>query len=275
MIIDVTFDPIIARLGPIELGWHGLFTALAVVTAVWLGCWRAERCGLPAEPLGRVATWALVGGVLGARLFHVLDHLPYYLANPLEAFAVWEGGIAVYGAFLGGIAGGLLTARRAGLPVWPLLDAAAPAMLVGQALGRLGCLSNGDAWGAPTGGAWGIVYWHPHDLLPPALLGVPTHPYPLYEMLAEVVLLGGLWLARRRLAQPGITFLVAAVGYAVIRFELTFFRQEPAPLWGLQEAQLVALATGLIALGALLVRSREPWVACPTAPVSDGEGHVG
>ena len=254
MLINVTLDPVIARLGPFELGWHGLLTALAVGIAVWLGLRLAERQGLPAEALSTVATWAIVGGVLGARLFHVADHLPYYLARPAEALAFWQGGIAVYGSFIGGIAAGWVAARRAGLPVWPLLDAAAPAMLVGQAIGRLGCLSNGDAWGAPTGGDWGIVYWHPAALLPPELLGVPTHPYPLYEILAEVVLLGGLWLARRRLAQPGITFLVAAVGYAVIRFSLTFFRQEPALLWGLQEAQLIAVVSGLVALVLLIQR---------------------
>jgi phosphatidylglycerol:prolipoprotein diacylglycerol transferase len=80
----------------------------------------------------------VVGGIVGARLFHVADHLPYYLANPLLIPAVWEGGIAIYGAFLGGLIGGVVAARRARLPIWRLLDVAAPAMLVGQAIGRLG-----------------------------------------------------------------------------------------------------------------------------------------
>lgn len=253
-VIEVAFSPVIARLGPLELGWHGVFSVLAVIVAMWLGLRRARRRGLPAEPMGAVVTWAFVGGVVGARLFHVLDNLPSYLANPLAIVAIWQGGIAVYGAFLGGIAGGLLAARRARIPAWPLLDAAAPAMLVGQAIGRLGCLSNGDAWGAPTGGPWGIVYSRPDALLPPELLGVPTHPYPLYEIAAVVLLLAGLWLARRPLTAPGQLFLVAAIGYAAIRFSLSFFRQETVVAWGLQEAQLVALATGFAALGVLLVR---------------------
>lgn len=254
MRIDLAFDPIIARLGPLELGWHGLFTALAVVLAVWFFMRQAARLGLNPEALSTLATWSILGGLIGARLFHVLDHLPYYLAHPAETLALWQGGIAVYGAFLGGIVAGWLVARRQRLPVWPLLDIAGPTMLIGQAIGRLGCLSNGDAWGAPTGGSWGLVYWHPNALLPPDLLGVPTHPYPLYEIAAEVVLLALLWLAQRRLATPGTTFLLAAIGYAVIRFGLSFFRQEAVVLWGLQEAQLVALATGGLALGLLLVR---------------------
>lgn len=264
MLIVIDFDPIIARLGPFELGWHGLFTAVAVLVAVQLGLRSAERAGWPRALLGSVVTWAIVGGVVGARLFHVLDHIDQYAAAPLTALAIWQGGIAVYGAFLGGIAAGLIAARRNGLPPWPLLDAAAPAMLVGQAIGRLGCLSNGDAWGAPTGAAWGVVYRNANDLLPAALLGVPTHPYPLYEIVAEVALLGVLALGRRRaLRRPGSVFLAAALGYAIIRSVLTSFRQEAAVLGGLQEAQVVALITGLAALGVAVVRWRR--IAPPPA----------
>ncbi len=256
MRFDVTFDPILAQLGPFQIGWHGIFTALAVLAGVWLGTRRAERFGFEAEPVGALVVWAVVGGLIGARLFHVLDHVPYFLEHPLEVFAIWEGGIAVYGAFLGGIVGGLLAVWRMGLAPWPLLDAAAPAMLVGQAIGRLGCLSNGDAWGAPTGGDWGIVYWNPNDLLPRDLIGVPTHPYPLYEILAAVVALVGLWWwERRHPSRDGSTFLLAALAYAAIRFSLTFFRQETVVAWGLQEAQVVAVLTAL-AVGAVLVARR-------------------
>lgn len=258
MRIDLAFDPLIAQLGPFQIGWHGVFTALAVVAAVWLGLQRAERYGLASEPLGQIVTWSIIGGIVGARLFHLLDHLPYYLTHPLAALALWEGGIAAYGAFLGGIAVAVFVAWRLGVPRWSLLDAAAPAMLVGQAIGRLGCLANGDAWGAPCTSSAGIcvVYWHPNALLPSGLLGVPTHPYPLYEIVTEAALLAVLWLLRHRLTAPGRVFLVTALGYAVIRFSLSVFRQEAEVLWGLQEAQVIALVTGIIALGVLLVHGR-------------------
>lgn len=252
--LEIAFDPEIARVGPVTLGWHGVFTTLAVLVALWLGTRRARAVVGPVAPLEGVVTWALVGGIVGARLLHVLDHLAAYVADPLGVLAVWQGGMAVYGAFLGGLAGGVLAARRVGLPLWLLLDAATPALLVGQAIGRLGCLSNGDAWGAPTGGTWGVVYWHPNALLPAALHGVPTHPYPLYEIGAVLALLRALWWARRWLAAPGAQFLAAAIGYAAIRFGLSYVRQEPVLLAGLQEAQVVALLTGLAALTALAGR---------------------
>jgi phosphatidylglycerol:prolipoprotein diacylglycerol transferase len=257
--LDFAFDPIIAQVGPFQLGWHGLFTAVAVAFALWLAGYLGSQRSISSDTIYNVAGWGVVGGVIGARLFHVADHLSFYAANPLLIPQVWEGGIAVYGAFIGGLIGGGVAAWRASADPWPLLDIAAPAMLVGQAIGRLGCLSNGDAWGAPVTQfgplTLAIVYTNPNDLLPGELKGVPTYAYPAYEIAAEILLLAILWLLRDRFkTRPGLAFLVAAVGYALIRFGLTFLRQETIVLWGLQEAQVIALITGVLALGVLVWR---------------------
>src|SRR5258708_3974547 len=208
------------------------------------------------EVVPAIAGWGVVGGLIGARLLHVADHPSFYLENPLLIPAIWEGGIAVYGAFIGGLVGGGVAAWRAHLNPWPLLDIAAPCMLVGQAIGRLGCLCNGDAWGANATGCpicLAIRYTNQNDLLPADLKGVPTYAYPVYEIAAEVVLLAVLWLYRDRLnSRPGLTFLVMAMGYAVIRFGLTFYRQEVVLVWGLQDAQGIPLATGVLARPALI-----------------------
>jgi len=183
------FDPLIAQLGPFQLGWHGIFTALAVVGALWLAGRLAVRQGISSDVVYGIGGWGVVGGIIGARLFHVADHLTFYLDNPLLIPAVWEGGIAVYGAFIGGLIGGGVAAWRAHLDPWPLLDIAAPCMLVGQAIGRLGCLCNGDAWGANATGCpvcLAIRYTNQNDLLPADLKGVPTYAYPVYEIAAEM-----------------------------------------------------------------------------------------
>lgn len=258
MLVNITIDPIIVQLGPLQLGWHGIFSMLALVAGVWVGLWRAERLGLPADPIMNGVGWAIAGGVVGARLFHVLDHLPYYSEHPSEIVAIWQGGIAVYGGFVGGVIAGAIATRAQGLPVWPALDAGAAGMLVGQAVGRLGCLVNGDAWGGPTGCPCGVVYWHEHALVPPELIGVPTHPYPLYEIVGVAIVLGLVWLAVRHGRRPGTAFLLATVGYAALRFSLTFVRQEPIVALGLQEAQLVALLTGGVALVLLALRALRP-----------------
>ena len=255
-IVTFSFDPIILQLGPIQIGWHGVFTVLAIAVGVWWGLRGARRIGVHGEVIDRVLTWAIAGAFVGARLFHVADHLSYYVEHPLEAFAIWQGGIAVWGSFIGAIVAGLIAARGTHLPIWPLLDIAGPAILIGQAIGRLGCLSNGDAWGAPTGGGWGIVYADPNDLVPRDLLGVPTHPYPLYEILAVLVLLGVLARLRPRLGRPGDLFIVAALGYAAIRFFLTFFRQETVVAAGLQEAQVIAVLIVLVMGAVAVARTR-------------------
>ena len=270
---DIGFNPIIARFGSFELGWHGIFTALAVLVAVWLALYLAARRGISTDLVANVATWGVVGGIVGARLFHVLDHLPTYLSDPLSILAVWEGGIAVYGAFIGGLAVGGVVAWRAHANIWALLDIAAPAMLVGQAIGRLGCLSNGDAWGANATGCTlcvAVRYLNPNDLLPADLLGVPTYAYPLYEIAAELLLLFGLWLFRERLRlRPGLTFLVAALGYAAIRFGLSYLRQETVVALGLQEAQVIALFTAALAAVVLVWHLRRGGTASaePVSPL--------
>ena len=263
MTLTFGFDPIIAQIGPFQLGWHGLFTALAVGVALWLAGYLGKRQGISQDIIYNVATWGVIGGLIGARLFHVADHLSYYLENPLLIPMVWEGGIAVYGAFIGGLVGGFIAVWRSRLDPWPLLDIAAPCMIVGQAIGRLGCLSNGDAWGAPVAPGsqffLAIVYTHPNALLPAELKGVPTYAYPAYEIVAETILLALLWAFRKRLRRrPGLTFLFAAIGYAVIRFGLTFLRQETVIIWGLQEAQVIALVSGIVALGVLVWRLATP-----------------
>jgi phosphatidylglycerol:prolipoprotein diacylglycerol transferase len=262
MTLTFAFDPVIAQLGPFQLGWHGIFTALALLVALWLAGELAVRRGIPSEVVYGVAGWGVVGGLIGARLFHVADHLSYYLDNPLLIPAIWEGGIAVYGAFIGGLVGGGIAAWRSHLDPWPLLDIAAPSMLVGQAIGRVGCLCNGDAWGADATGCpvcLAIRYTNQNDLLPANLVGVPTYAYPVYEMAAELLLLAGLWLFREHLKQrPGLAFLVTAIGYGVIRFGLTYLRQEIVVLWGLQEAQVIAVITCSLAVATLIWRSARP-----------------
>jgi phosphatidylglycerol:prolipoprotein diacylglycerol transferase len=256
MTIGIGLDPTFAHLGPLAIGWHGVFTAVALGTAIWLGMRGARRAGFAEDDVGSVVFWAVIGGFVGARLFYYFDHVGQFRERPQDILAIWQGGIAVYGAFIGGVLAGWVRAWQLWLDAWRLLDVAAPAMLVGQAIGRIGCLLNGDAWGEPTGGEWGVVYTHPDALLPADLIGVPTHPYPLYEIGWDLLVLAGILIVVPRGSKPGTRFLVAVLGYALGRFILTTVRQEPVLVLGLQEAQVVALITGLVALGALTVRHR-------------------
>ena len=257
--LTVDLDPVLVHLGPLALSWYGLAIAGAVAAAVWLAFREAARKGLPTEPLGDLAVWIIVGGFVGARLLHVIDRWDFYSQNPALIPAVWNGGLAILGAVLGGTLAGVIGAWRLGLPVRRLSDAIAPGLVLGQAIGRFGCLTTGDSVGPPTEGTWGIVYTNPHALVPQ--LGVPYQPTFLYEQLGDVLIFAILWLLRKRLRGDGQVFALYLGLYATLKFALTFLRTETIWFAGLQEAQLLAI----VAFGLALL-----WVAWPQAPSLGG-----
>ncbi len=259
----IAIDPVIVRLGPLAVRWYGLMIALAIALGVSLALREARRKGLDEEKAYATALWGVVGAIVGARLFHVVDRLDFYLQNPTLILAVQQGGLAIWGGIIGGLAGGLLYARLSRLPLLPALDAAAPGLLLGQTVGRLGCIINGDAAGGPSTLPWSFVYVHPDALAPE--LGQPTHPYPVYEMLWNALVLGLLWRLRLRPQADGLVFLTYLSLYALGRFFLTFVRQEQVVLLGLQQAQVISLVVFLVATPLLLWRW---WRLARTAPAA-------
>lgn len=254
--IVLNIDPVAAQVGPFALRWFSLFFTLAIVAGVWLALREARRKGLDLDKVESMVLWVVVGGMVGARLFHVVDRWDLYAAQPLSALFIREGGLAVYGGFAGGLLAGAAYALQQKLPAWKLADAAAPGMILGQAVGRLACIPNGDAYGRPANLPWAFIYTNPQSMVPRELLGVPTQPYALYELLFDLAVLGLLWRLRRVFKADGPLFLLAMVLYALGRFFLTFFRMEQVWFWGLQEAQVIALLALVVALPLLLWRLR-------------------
>src|SRR5207249_7491655 len=132
-LIQLPFDPNV-HLGPITLAWHGIFTAVGIFFGVWLPL-RLLRGKISEEDGWSVATWGVVGGIIGARLVHVIDQWQYYVANPLQIFFIWTGGIAIWGAAIGGVLGGYIAAVRRGVPIGYGADAAAPGIALASRSG--------------------------------------------------------------------------------------------------------------------------------------------
>lgn len=265
--IVISIDPVLIEIGHFPVRWFYIFFAIAIFAGVWFALREIARKRLPLDHARSLASWAVIGGLIGARLFHVIDRWDLYADAPWRALFVWEGGIAVYGGLIGGVLVALVYARMHRLPIWEIGDAAAPGMLLGQALGRLGCIPNGDAYGAPADVPWAFVYTHPGSV-PERFGGVPLHPYPVYELVFNLALLGALWKLRLHPAferRPGLVFLTYAAVHSLGRFLLTSYRVERIWFWGLQEAQVLSLAGFLLALGAIAYlvvvqygRGREP-----------------
>lgn len=247
-LIEIDINPVIAQLGPLALRWYSLMIMTGIIVGTWVAAKLGERRGISADDMYAAAFWVVGAGILGARLAHVIDRFDFYRANPTKILAIYEGGLAIWGAVIAGGVAGWLFARRHHIPFWRFADSASHGAILGQAIGRIGCIVNGDVAGRPTSGAWGFVYINPHALLPKVeYFNVPTHPYPLYEMGWDLALFGLLFLVARHVRLDGAVFLTYCVVYALARFVLTFVREEEIFLFGLQQAQVFSIMVMLLA----------------------------
>jgi phosphatidylglycerol:prolipoprotein diacylglycerol transferase len=245
--VTINIDPILFHLGPLALSWYGLAVAAGILAGVWLLLRETQRRGLPTEPVLDLVLWIGMGGLVGARLLYVLDRWPFFVANLGQILAIHTGGLSIMGAILGGGLTAAILAQRKGLPVRRLFDAAAPGLVLGQAIGRFGCLVTGDTVGRPTDGNWGIVYLNPGARVP--LLGVAYQPAFFYEQLWDVLVFAILWRLRNRITSDGQLFALYLGLYAVGKFAITFVRLDPVYFWGLQQPHFVALGLLTFAIG--------------------------
>lgn len=250
--IVININPTALRIGHFMLNWYSIMVMLAILVAVRIAIWEGKRKGISSETVISLAPWLVVGGLIGARLFHVIDKWDYYAGNPLQAFAVWQGGLAIWGGLAGGGVAAIIYARLKNIPAGRLADTLVPALLVGQIIGRFACIIDGDAVGGATTLPWGFTYINPGAMVPPGLLGVSVHPYPVYDQLWNLVGLAIALKLRRHLKTDGLLFLTYLSIYAVGRFVFSFVRQEKIWFWGLQEAQVIAIIILLTALATLI-----------------------
>ena len=278
--ISIPLNPIIFNFGSLVLSWHGLMTFIAVATAVLLVARAGSRQGLVADAIYSVAVWGIIGGVIGARLLHVVDFWgEIYQDDPLKVFYAWQGGVTIYGAILGGFAGSALyiiirnsawyisfwgryfrflgAPNQAPLPgVGRIADLSALALLLAQAIGRVGDVINGEHCAKQTDLPWGIVYTHNDS---PGLIcnTAPVHPAVAYELLFDLALLAVLWPLRKRLRPHGMFFALYLACYSVGRFFISFLRVEAHEYFGvLNEAQVVALVVMLIMIPLLVYKAK-------------------
>jgi phosphatidylglycerol:prolipoprotein diacylglycerol transferase len=245
--ITISIDPIIFHVGFLHLHWYGLIVMAAVGVGFWITASEAERKGFKKEDIYDVALWVILGGLAGARLFHVIDHWPdEYAAAPLRALYIWEGGLAIWGAVAGGILTAALIAWKRGWRLPVLLDAAAPGLVLAQAIGRIACVITGDAMGKPTDGPFGFAYTSPNAMVPK--LGVYYSPMPVYEIIANLGIFALLWQLRKRNWPDGLLFLVYLSLYSLERFFLAFTSSYQIVALGLTQSQIIALISLAIAI---------------------------
>ena len=255
--IEINLDPNLLFLGPFLITWHGLFTAVGVLVGVWVAARLSPRVGVDPDNTYNLAFWCVAGGIVGARLLFVAENLDHFAANPISILFINEGGISIYGAVLGGTLAGVLAARLGRLPVGRLADVAAPGLILGMGIGRIGDIINGEHHGLPTDLAIGVIYTHARTLGPPASAG-PTHLAVGYELVLDLLIFGFLfWLIGRR-PRPGTVYLAFLGLYSLARFLVSYLRVDQLILWDLRMAQLVAIVSLVFAAALLVLRYRGP-----------------
>ena len=235
-------DPVALQLGPIAIHWYGLTYLAAFTLFFFLATRRLKH-----EPYASIQSpgpWSrkdiedmlflgVLGTIVGGRLGYCLFYKPdYYLANPLEIFAVWKGGMSFHGGMLGVIASQWWFARSRGRPFWQLMDLIAPCVPPGLASGRVGNFINGELWGRPVESdlPWAMIF-------PQSGSMVPRHPSQVYQFLLEGLLLFVvLWLFARKPRPMGQVSAAFLIGYGILRFIAEYFREPDAHLVWLKEA---------------------------------------
>jgi phosphatidylglycerol:prolipoprotein diacylglycerol transferase len=238
--------PVLFHIGSLEITSFGVMVAIGALAGLWVFGRELRRAGLPDSALD-AAVFGLVGGLLGAKLLYVFEHLS---ESSFLALFLDRGGMSWFGGFAGGLLAGIVTIRVRRWPLVAVLAAATPALAVGQMLGRVGCFLVGDDYGRPTSLPWGVAF--PQGL-PPTMARV--HPTQIYESIFLAFLAWLLIRWRRRGVSDrlvlGRYFLLAAT----FRFFLEFIRVNVRVLGPFTVAQISAFAVAVLG-AAIVLRAR-------------------
>jgi len=251
--------PVLFEISGLKIYSYGFFIAVGYLSALLLGRYLAKSRGLDPSPFMDIAFIAIVSGVLGARLFFVLQNLEQFARHPGEILDFWNGGLVFYGGFLLATFTCVLYGFWKKMPLWLSADIGVTSLALAHGFGRIGCFAAGCCYGSFCPYPWGVH--NDTAFLDPALSGQALHPVQLYESFALFLLAGLMaWLVRARKCSAGTVAMIYLTGYAAIRFVTEFFRGDldrgfVVGGW-LSASQGVALVLFLLGSGVLVRRFR-------------------
>jgi phosphatidylglycerol---prolipoprotein diacylglyceryl transferase len=256
--------PILFEIGPVTVRYYGLMYVIAIALGFFLLAREVRRKALPlsTEDLLDLLLWTVPLAIIGARLYYVAFRWDYYGTHLGEIIRIWEGGLAIHGGVLAGALAVFLFSRAKKAPFWALTDALAPSLILGQAIGRIGNLMNGDAFGTPTALPWGIRF--PADS-PAGMVypGQATHPTMIYEMVLNLAIFAFLWgWVRKRGFRDGFSTAMYFILYAVARSIVSFVRADSLWLGPIRAAHAISVLF-LVGFG-LLIWRRRLYLRAPT-----------
>ncbi|RKQ35557.1 prolipoprotein diacylglyceryl transferase [Oceanobacillus halophilus] len=259
MILTAPIDRVFLELGPLTVYWYGVIIATGAALGLWLAMKEANRLGLNKDLLIDFIVFAVPIAILFARIYYVIFEWERYAEGPFwRVFAIWEGGIAIHGAIIGGVLTAIVFSRVRKIPFWQLADIIAPSLILGQAIGRWGNFMNQEAHGGPLPDG-SVIY----DVVPEFIInqmtidGTTYHPTFLYESLWNILIFVLLLLLRRYNPLRGEVFLTYLIGYSIGRFFIEGLRTDSLYVVGeLRTAQLISILAIVAAIILIIYRRK-------------------
>ncbi len=254
--------PILFQIGSLPIRSYGLMVAIAFAASIWLARRRAPGRGVEPDAIIDMAFFVIIASIIGARIAYVIVHWEYYVGDPLRAFKIWDGGLALYGGMILGTVAGLLFFKRRGIDMWVGADITAPSLALGVGIGRIGCFLNGCCFGKHCELPWAVTFptvsgagtWFP---------GVPLHPTQIYESVSAIAVMALLLLLDRRRRFPGFllwTFLLLLSIYRFLIDPLRFYESTSmvveSEAFNLTSNQLMGIFLALTSVVFLVALSR-------------------
>ncbi len=249
--------PILVELGPITIRWYGLLIASAVIIGLFLSQYLAEKRRINPELISDLSIWLVLGAIPGARLYYVAFEWENYAQRPEAIIAIWQGGIAIHGAIIGGAIAALIFARINRISFWQLADLVSPSLILGQAIGRWGNFFNSEAFGTPTDLPWKL-YIPPANRPPQYAEEAFFHPTFLYESLWNIGVFALLiylffWgLKHPNRYRVGTLAFVYMAAYSSGRIWIEGLRTDSLMLGSIQVAQLISLFEIIVGIFGLI-----------------------
>jgi phosphatidylglycerol---prolipoprotein diacylglyceryl transferase len=272
--------PILFRAGSFQLPTYGVILAAALLAAVFVVMRLGKREGLDTGRLFDFSTWLIIVALVGAKVLMVLTDWQYYWQHPgeLVSWGMFQAGGVFYGGFIAAVFFAVWYTRSHQMSIWKVFDVYAPAIALGQGIGRWGCFAAGDDYGKPTNFFIHVVFTDPMaHRIGGVPLGVPVHPVQLYESALTLMIFGFLMWKFRRKTFDGQIFVLYLALYAVARFFLEFLRGDPDRGFVfhhlLSTSQFIALLALIAAAGLALYLRKRPREAVETEAVTPAGKH--
>jgi phosphatidylglycerol---prolipoprotein diacylglyceryl transferase len=246
--------PEILKVGPVTIYSYGLMLGMAFIVASYLFTVELKRVNLNPNIATEVTLISLVAGIVGAKLFHVLENWSEFIDNPVMALS--PAGLTWYGGFLLALLFIFLYIKKKKIPFLTIADLNSPGLALGYGIARIGCHLSGDGdYGIVSNLPWAYSYLHGTVPTPP---GVLVHPTPIYELIAGIIMFVFLWSIRKKMKKVGELFMIYLILTSISRFLVETIRINPRIIFNLSEAQLISVILCIIGIAGIYFLKKKP-----------------